>query len=140
MRKFLTQIALGAMISTGVMAAPVLAQQVTPQQPAVSPSGSINWKILNLSPAQYKKINELRMEYSKKAVKLKADIQVKQLDIQQLLVAPSHNPSQLSKLLQEKLALEGQLSKATLDSLVAIKSLLTPSQIALWPKAVGIIK
>jgi len=136
MNKFLTQVALSALICTGVMVAPVMAQQ-EPPKPAATP-GSINWNELNLTPVQVKKINEIRMAYSKLAIKQKADIQVKSLEIQQQLMSPAPNPSYVRKLLQEKLLMESKLQAASLENFLAIKKLLTPVQLAKLPQAMSI--
>ncbi len=134
--KFLTQVALSALICTGVMVAPVMAQQEAPK-PAATP-GSINWNVLNLTPTQIKEINKIRMDYSKLAIKHKADIQIKSLEIQQQLMSPASNPSYVNKLLQEKLLMESQLQAASLSNFLAIKKLLTPVQLAKLPQAMSI--
>lgn len=135
-KKILAQVTLSALICTGVIVAPVMAQQEAPK-PAAAP-GSIKWNELNLTPVQIKKINEIRIAYSKLAIKQKADIQVKSLEIQQQLMSPAPNPSYVRKLLQEKLLMESQLQAASLDNFLAIKKLLTPVQLAKLPQAMSI--
>lgn len=129
-------VAASIMLGLGLYAAPSQAKDAS-DKPAVVPS-SIDWKSLNLSPDQIKKINLLRIEFNKKAIRLKADAQLKQLEIQKQLMSPAHNPSLVRKLLQEKLALDGQLQKQSLDHFLAVRALLTPTQIAKLPQAVSL--
>jgi len=134
----ITQLALSALFCLGALAAPALADNTQSQKPAAAPSGPVNWNSLNLSPDQVKKINLLRLEYNKQAIQLKANIQVKQLDIQKQLMSPAANPSLVRKLLQEKLQMESQLQAASLDNFLAIKKLLTPEQLVKLPEVVTI--
>lgn len=136
--KTITQIALSALFTLGVTVTPAFADSASPQKPAAAPSGPINWNALNLSPDQVKKINTLRLDYNKQAIQLKANIQIKQLEIQKQLMAPAPNPSLVRKLLQEKLKLEGQMQSESLDHFLAIKKLLTPEQLAKLSEAVVI--
>lgn len=138
LNKIAVQVALSALFSFGALMAPAMADTATPtQKPAAAPSGTINWDILNLTPDQVKQINIIRINYSKKAIQLKADIKLKQLDIQNQLMSPAPNPSLVRKLLQEKLAKESELQAASLESFLAIKKLLTPEQLVILPKAVN---
>ncbi|MGV3524634.1 MAG: Spy/CpxP family protein refolding chaperone [Candidatus Sericytochromatia bacterium] len=132
-----THMALSALISVGVLSAPAMAQQTTPKPVAAAP-GTINWALLRLTPAQTQKINVLRLEFEKKAIKIRADINLKQLEIQQQLMSPANNPSLVRKLLQEKLALENQLQTLTLDNFLAMKKVLTPQQVAMLGQAITI--
>ncbi|MBF2055215.1 MAG: periplasmic heavy metal sensor [Candidatus Sericytochromatia bacterium] len=136
--KTITQIALSALFAWGVALTPAFADITQPQKPAAAPSGPINWSALNLSPDQVKKINALRLDYNKQAIQLKANIQIKQLEIQKQLMAPAPNPSLVRQLLQDKLKLEGQIQSASLDHFLAIKKLLTPAQLAKLSEAVVI--
>jgi Spy/CpxP family protein refolding chaperone len=101
-------------------------------------SSAINWKSLDLSPEQIKKINLLRLEFNKKAIRLKADAQLKQVEIQTQLMSPAANPHLVRKLLQEKLALESRLQAESLDHFLAIRKLLTPEQLVKLPQAVSL--
>lgn len=137
MKKHLAQLALSALFVMGTVSVPAFAQsQPQQQQPATVPAGPINYKLLNLTPDQVKKFNQIRLDFNKQAIKLKADIQLKQLEIQKQLMAPAVNQPLLNKLMQEKLALDSKLQKASLDSFVAFKKLLTPQQLALLPQAI----
>ena len=137
MRKHMSRLALSALFVLGAQVAPVFAQ-TQPQQPAAAPSGQIDYTKLNLSPDQTKKLNLLRLEYNKQAIKLKADIQLKQIDIQKQLMSPAANPSLVRKLMQEKLALESKLQSASLEQFLAFKKMLTPEQLVKLPQVINI--
>ncbi|PIQ23532.1 hypothetical protein COW36_13745 [bacterium (Candidatus Blackallbacteria) CG17_big_fil_post_rev_8_21_14_2_50_48_46] len=113
----------------GVFAAPSLAKDAS-DKPAAVPS-TIDWKSLDLSSEQIKKINILRLEFNKKAIVLKAEAQQKQEEIQRLLMSPASNPNLVRRLLQEKLALESKLKAESLDHFLAIRKLLSPEQLVL---------
>ena len=106
--------------------------------PTTTVSSAIDWKSLDLSPEQIKKINLLRLEFNKKAIRLKADAQLKQVEIQTQLMSPATNPHLVRKLLQEKLALESRLQAESLDHFLAIRKLLTPEQLVKLPQAVSL--
>ena len=129
-------VAASIMLGLGIFVAPSQAKDAS-EKPAAVPS-SIDWKMLKLSPDQVKKINLLRIEFNKKAIRLKADAQLKQLEIQKQLMSPAHNPNLVRKLLQEKLALDSQLQKQSLDHFLAVKALLTPTQLVTLSQAVVI--
>ena len=136
MKNYLTRLALSALFLVGTISVPAFAQQNQTPQPAAVPTGPINYKLLNLSPEQTKKLNEMRIEFSKKAIRLKADIQIKHLDIQKQLMSPAVNPNLVRKLMQEKLALESQLQSSSLEFFLAFKKMLTPTQLAKLPQAI----
>jgi len=136
MRKHMSQLALSALLVLGAVSAPAFAQ--TPQQPAAAPAGAIDYNKLNLTPEQVKKLNILRLEYNKQAIKLKAEIQLKQLEIQKQLMSPAANPSLVRKLMQEKLALDAKLQKTSLEQFLAFKKMLTPEQLVKLPGAMTI--
>jgi Spy/CpxP family protein refolding chaperone len=129
------QVALATLALAGLASVPVLAQEAPTQQPAASP-GAINWQSLDLTPAQIKQINLLRLQYNQTAIKLKAEANLKQLEIQKQLMAPAANPNTVRQLLQEKLSLDSKLQAASLDNFLAIRKLLTPQQLAKLPQAI----
>jgi Spy/CpxP family protein refolding chaperone len=129
-------VAASVMLGLGMVAAPSQAKDAS-EKPAAVPS-TIDWKSLNLSADQIKKINILRIAFNKKAIGLKATAQLKQLEIQKQLMSPAANPSLVRKLLEEKLVLDSQLQKESLDHFLAIRALLTPTQIAKLPGAVAL--
>jgi Spy/CpxP family protein refolding chaperone len=109
-------------------------------RPPVESSGSmiINWNMLNLSPSQRERIRLLRTDFQKLSVKLKAEMDLKQLDIEKYLVSPTSDPDEIRKLLKERLAIEAKLRIEALDNFLAIKSLLTSEQLAKLPRAVNL--
>jgi Spy/CpxP family protein refolding chaperone len=109
-------------------------------RPPVESSGTmiINWQMLNLTPFQRERIRLLRVDFQKLTVKLKADMDLKQLDIEKLLVAPNSEPDEIRKLLRERLALESKLRMEALENFLSIKSLLTSEQLVRLPRAVNL--
>lgn len=109
-------------------------------RPPVESSGSliINWSMLNLSPSQRERIRLLRVDFQKLSVRLKAEMDLKQLDIEKLLVAPTSDPDEIRRLLKERLALESKLRTEALENFLSIKSLLTSDQLAKLPRAVNL--
>lgn len=130
------KISLGILFALGVFTMPVMAND-TNKQPVPTPA-TVDWKSLDLSPVQMKEINKLKIDYSKKAVKLTAQIKVKKLEIQELLMSPAPNPDNVHQLLQQKLSLESQLQKSQLENFLAIKKLLTPTQLAKLPQVINL--
>lgn len=84
------------------------------------------------SQEQQTKIAEVRVKFNRIAGPLKVQLQKKQTEVQQLLSLPNPSAARLRQLMTEKLALETQLQKASLDSYQAIKKLLTPEQFIRW--------
>lgn len=109
-------------------------------RPPVESSGSliINWSLLNLSPTQRERIRVLRVDFQKTSVKLKAEMDLKQLDIEKLLIAPNSDPNEIRKLLKERLAIEAKLRTEALDNFLSIKSLLNSDQLTRLPRAVNL--
>ncbi|MFN4149419.1 MAG: Spy/CpxP family protein refolding chaperone [Candidatus Sericytochromatia bacterium] len=107
-------------------------------RPPVESSGTmvINWSVLNLSPSQRERIRLLRIDFQKLSIKLKAEIDLKQIDIEKLLISPTSDGSEIRKIMRDKLALESKLKMEALDNFIEIKSLLTTDQLAKLPRAV----
>ena len=139
--KHLARTAMAALIMSAGFTAPTLAadQPAKKNSAAAMASGHVNWTVFNLTPVQKKQINKIRLDYSKKAIKLKAAIAYKKVEIQEQLMSPAPvSPAKVRKLLQDKLALESQLQAASLDNFLAIKKLLSPQQLAKMPQAITI--
>jgi Spy/CpxP family protein refolding chaperone len=109
-------------------------------RPPVESSGSliINWSLLNLSPSQRERIRILRVDFQKLSVRLKADMDLKQLDIEKLLVSPNSDPNEIRKLLRERLSIEAKLRTEALDNFLSIKALLSSDQLTRLPRAVNL--
>lgn len=138
MRKKMSLLALSALMVFGAASAPAFAETTTPQQPAAAPSGPINFAKLDLTGDQVKKLNILRLDYNKQAIKLKADMQLKQIEIQRQLMSPAVNPDVVRRLMAEKLAIDAQLQKLAVEQFLAFKKMLTPEQLAKLPGAMTI--
>lgn len=109
-------------------------------RPPVESSGSliINWPMLNLSPSQRERVRILRVDFQRLSVKMKAEMDLKQLDIEKLLVAPNSDPDDIRKLLRERLSIESKLRTEALENFLSIKSLLNADQLAKLPRAVNL--
>lgn len=138
MRKKMSLAALCALMVFGAASAPAFADTTTPQQTTAAPSGPINFALLNLTGDQVKKLNILRLDYNKSAIKLKADIQLKQIEIQRQLMSPAVNPDVVRRLMAEKLAIDSQLQKLAVEQFLAFKKMLTPEQLAKLPGAMTV--
>ncbi|MBC7472819.1 MAG: periplasmic heavy metal sensor [Candidatus Sericytochromatia bacterium] len=109
-------------------------------RPPVESSGSliINWPMLNLNASQRERIRLLKVDFQRQSIKLKAEIDLKQLDIEKLLVAPNSDPDQIRKLLKDRLSYEAKLRTQALENFLSIKSLLNSDQLAKLPRAVNL--
>lgn len=128
-------------LASALISYPALAEEDRKlPRPPVESSGSliINWSLLNLSPSQRERIRVLRVDFQKTSVKLKAEMDLKQLDIEKLLIAPNSEPNEIRKLLKERLAIEAKLRTEALDNFLSIKSLLSTDQLTRLPRAVNL--
>lgn len=123
-----TMLVMGLGFGLVLPVAPAMATQALPQPPAAA-NGTINWAALSLTPEQTRKINMLRLNHNQIAVKLKADIIVRQMEIQKLLIAPAANPNRIRQLMQENLVMKSRLEAASLENFLAIKKCLTSEQL-----------
>lgn len=138
MRKQFSRLALSALMVLGVISAPALAE-TQPQQPAAVPAnGPINFSKLLLTSDQVKKLNILRFDYNKQAIQLKADIKLKELEIQHQLSMPAMNLIVVRQLMSDKLAIDSRLQKLALEQFLAFKKMLTAEQLARLPGAMNI--
>jgi len=114
------------------------AETKRPPRPPLETPGSIyiKWELLNLTTEQKRRLTTLRYQFQQKAIKLKAQIELKQVDIEQQLIAANSNPDTVRNLMKEKLALETELQLAALENFLAIKALLTPEQLQKLPSAI----
>ncbi|GIW21952.1 MAG: hypothetical protein KatS3mg068_0959 [Candidatus Sericytochromatia bacterium] len=109
-------------------------------RPPLESSGTmiINWQLLNLTPEQKERIRTLRIEFQKLSIKLKSEIDLKQLEIEKLLLSPNSDPNEIRKLLREKILIESKLKMEALENFLSIKFLLNSEQLAKLPKAVNL--
>jgi len=139
LHKLFTRTVFSALLMGAMVTAPAFADELPAKSAAAMASGHVNWAVFNLTPAQIKQINKIRMDYSKRAIKLKAEIALKNLSIQEQLMSPAPvSPARVKSLLQERLALESELQTASLDNFLAIKQLLSPQQLAKMPQAITV--
>lgn len=110
--------------------APMLAEEGSQPLLAAAPAKNLDKLLqsLQLTPEQAKAINRIRRQYNQLAAILKPQILALHQELEARLAAPVTNPAVLQKLMQQQLALQNQLQKASLDSFIAIKVLLTDSQ------------
>jgi len=106
-------------------------------RPPVESSGSIiiNWQMLGLNSNQTQKIRNLRIDFQKLSIRLSAESDLKQLEIEKLLISPTSDPDEIRKLMREKLEIDAKLRMAALENFISIKSLLTSEQLAKLPRA-----
>lgn len=109
-------------------------------RPPLESSGTmiINWQLLNLNSSQRERIRILRIDFQKLSIKLKSDIDLKQLEIEKLLLAPNSDPNEIRKLLREKIIMESKLKIEALENFLSIKTLLSSDQLSKLPKAVNL--
>ena len=135
-RKKSLSLVLGTVMTLGFFASPVMAQTHIKAKTKITSPSKVSWKKLGLNTKQKVKINKLLLKYNKSAIKLKAEIKIKRIEIQEALISPAINPNTLHKLLQTKLVLESKLQKAQLNNFLAIKKVLTPTQLKKLPQAI----
>jgi hypothetical protein len=123
-------LALTAWVSPGL---PAAAQARIPRPPLNAP-GALDWGSLNLSTDQIRRINLLRLDFQRKAIRLRADIELRRIEIDKSMVSAGAD-NRLRQLVKERSALQAQLEMVTLENFLAIKKLLTNDQLAKLPAA-----
>lgn len=127
---------LGLMTVAVALAAPGLpaeAAQRIPKPPLNAP-GALDWSSLNLSTEQIRRINLLRLDFQRKAIRLRADIELRRIEIDKLMVSIGAD-NRLRQLVKERSSLQAQLEMVTLENFLAIKKLLTNDQLEKLPAA-----
>lgn len=118
-------------------AAPSPVPKRPPRPPLETPGAIyIKWELLNLTAEQKRRLTTLRYQFQQKAIKLKAQIELKQVEIEQQLIAPNSNPDVVRNFMKEKQTFEADLQMAALENFLAIKALLTPEQLQKLPSAI----
>uniref|UniRef100_A0A7C6AGT3 Periplasmic heavy metal sensor n=1 Tax=candidate division WOR-3 bacterium TaxID=2052148 RepID=A0A7C6AGT3_UNCW3 len=82
----------------------------------------------DLSPEQKAKIDETRIEMRKNIIPIKAQIELKQIDLHKEMEADNPNKDRILKLSQEIHDLEWQIKKLNIEERLKIHSILTPEQ------------
>ncbi len=83
---------------------------------------------IEFTPEQKAKIEEIKMNTRKTIVPVRAQIELKQIDMEKEMKAEKPNKDKILKIAQEIHELEWQIKKAHLEEKIAIASLLTPEQ------------
>ena len=82
----------------------------------------------DLSPEQKAKIDETRIEMRKNIIPIKAQIELKQIDLHKEMEADNPNKDRILKLSQEIHELEWQIKKLNIEERLKLHSILTPEQ------------
>ena len=85
-------------------------------------------EMLDLSPEQREEIETSRYEVEKKVIPLRAEIQLKHLDMQKEMQADNPNRSKLMNLTGQISNLQLKIKQLMLDQKLKIHSILTPEQ------------
>jgi hypothetical protein len=123
-------VAMMAWVSPGL---PALAAQRIPKPPLNAP-GALDWSSLNLSTDQIRRINLLRLDFQRTAIRLRADIELRRIEIDKLMVSAGAD-NRLRQLVKERSSLQAQLEMVTLENFLAIKKLLNSDQLEKLPAA-----
>ncbi len=83
---------------------------------------------LGLTDEQTDRLRQVFVEAEKSRVKTRAELRVRQIELRELLRPDQPNREAVMKKVQEISDLRGQLMKERVDSLLAIKGILTPEQ------------
>jgi Spy/CpxP family protein refolding chaperone len=83
---------------------------------------------LGLTDEQSSKLRQIMVEGRKSAIKTRADMQVRNIELRELLHADQPNRDAVLRKVQEISELRGQMMRERVESLLAAKSVLTPEQ------------
>jgi Spy/CpxP family protein refolding chaperone len=83
---------------------------------------------LGLTDEQTSKLRQIMVEGRKSAIKTRADLQVRNIELRELLRADQPNRDAVLHKVQEISDLRGQMMRERVDSLLAAKAVLTPEQ------------
>lgn len=83
---------------------------------------------LNLNEEQKKKLDEVRLKTQKENIKLRADLQVKRLELKELIESEKTNQDEIDKKIQEIEKIRTQLLKNKVNTMLEVKKILTPEQ------------
>jgi len=92
------------------------------------PGHMMKLEMLDLSPEQREEIETSRYEVKKKAIPLRAEIQLKHLDMQKEMKAENLNRAKLMSLTKEISDLQLKIKQLMLDQRIKVHSVLTPEQ------------
>ncbi len=92
------------------------------------PKHMMKLEMLDLSPEQQEEIENSRYEVEKKVIPLRAEIQLKHLDMQKEMKADNPNRSKLMTTIKQMSDLQLKIKQLMLDQKLKIHSTLTPEQ------------
>ncbi len=92
---------------------------------------------LNLTDAQKKDLQKLRIDLEKKQTQVQAKIRMERLDLKELLLADNPDRSAIEKSLKTVSDLQYQQKLNMLDHAFAAKAVLTPEQQKTWKNEFG---
>jgi len=92
------------------------------------PGQMMKLEMLDLSPEQREEIENSRYEVEKKVIPLRAEIQLKHLDMQKEMKADNPNRSKLMTTIKQMSDLQLKTKQLMLDQKLKIHSILTPEQ------------
>lgn len=137
-------IAIGTTLVLGVMSSGLMAQSVEPGQwggPAIRQghrgrgAGLLalldNPRVkayLNLTDPQVDQLRQIAVESQKVAVKNRAEVEVREIELRELLRADQPDREAIMKKLDELSSLRGNLMKQRVEALLSARSVLTPEQ------------
>lgn len=83
---------------------------------------------LKLSTEQQEQIKKIRHTFQKKVIQQRAEIQLKELDLRELVESQSPNEKEIEKNIDELHRLQAELQKLEIRQMLAVKKILTPEQ------------
>lgn len=87
---------------------------------------------LGLTAEQQAKIKTIHLEAKKEEIRSKADIELAELDLKQLMMADTPNQDQIMKAVDNLGLLKTKMSKAEIKTKLAVRQVLTKEQLAKW--------
>lgn len=85
-------------------------------------------KRFELSAEQSQKLDAIRLETEKANIQLRADVEIKEKELQHALKQEKIDKAAVDKLIDELAALHGKMLRLRVDSLLKTKEILTPEQ------------
>lgn len=89
-------------------------------------------KQLNLTEEQEKKIQELRLAHQEQMIKLRSDIELKELEIRKLVTSDNVSRSEMIKLTKELNAIKDEMELARVNHKMDVYDNLDANQKKLW--------
>lgn len=90
--------------------------------------------MLDLTPEQTKKIDDIKMDTEKKVIPVKSEIDLKHLDLEKEMKIEAPDRDRIMELVKDIHALELKIKQAKVDQHLKIGAVLTPEQRAEWSK------